>query len=111
MPGRWGRIALRIATALTLLFIYVPLFVIALYAFNENRVPTWPPAGLTLDWWGRAFNSEEVRSALSLSIEVALGSTAIALVLGTLAAIAVQRYAFFGRETVSFLVKIGRAHV
>ncbi len=104
MPGRGGRIALRIATAITLLFLYVPLGVILLYAFNENRVPTWPPSGFTLDWWGRAFNSQEVRAALSLSLISALGATAIALVLGTLASLAVQRYAFFGRETVSFLV-------
>jgi len=104
MPGRWGRIALRIATALTLLFIYVPLGVIVLYAFNTNKVPTWPPAGFTLDWWGRAFASDEVRSALTLSIEAALGATAIALFLGMLASLAVQRHAFFGRETISFLV-------
>jgi putative spermidine/putrescine transport system permease protein len=104
MPGRAGRIALRIVTALTLLFIYVPLLVIVVYAFNENRVPTWPPSGFTLDWWGRALNSQEVRSALGLSLTAALGATAIALLLGTLASLAVQRYAFFGRETVSFLV-------
>ena len=102
--GRWGRAALRTATALTLLFIYVPLGVIVLYAFNVNKVPTWPPTGLTLDWWGRAFESEEVRSALALSLEAALLATFIALVLGTLASLAVQRYRFFGRETISFLV-------
>jgi putative spermidine/putrescine transport system permease protein len=102
--GRWGRAALRAATALTLLIIYVPLGVIVLYAFNQNRVPTWPPTGLTLDWWGRALGSEEVRSALTLSLEAALGATLVALVLGTLASLAVQRYAFFGRETISFLV-------
>jgi putative spermidine/putrescine transport system permease protein len=104
MPGRLGRAILRLATALTLLFIYVPLAVIVLYAFNENRVSTWPPSGFTLDWWGRALNSEEVRGALTLSLEAALGATAVALVLGTLASLAVQRYRFFGRETVSFLV-------
>lgn len=104
MPGRGGRIALRIATTLTLLFLYVPLGVILLYASNENRVPTWPPSGFTLDWWGRAFSSQEVRAALSLSLIAALGATTVALALGTLASLAVQRYAFFGRETIFFLV-------
>ena len=100
----WSRAGLRIATGLTLLFIYFPLAVILIYAFNVNRVHTWPPTGFTLDWWGRAIGSEEVRSALTLSLEAAVGATCIALVLGTLASLAVQRYRFFGRETISFLV-------
>jgi putative spermidine/putrescine transport system permease protein len=100
----WSRVALRVVTGLTLGFIYFPLVVIVIYAFNANRVPTWPPTGFTLDWWGRALASEEVRSALTLSLEAAIGATCIALLLGTLASLAVHRYRFFGRETVSFLV-------
>ena len=46
---------LRIGTGLTLAFIYVPLVVIALYAFNERRTQTWPIPGLTLDWFEKAF--------------------------------------------------------
>ena len=102
--GRWGHAALLVVTGLTLAFLYVPIGVILLYAFNANRVPTWPPTGFTLDWWSRAFASEEVRNALLLSLEAGLGATSIALLLGSLAAFAVQRFAFFGRETVSFLV-------
>ena len=47
--GRGARIALRVGTALTLAFIYVPLIVVVVYAFNEARIQTWPPPGLTLD--------------------------------------------------------------
>jgi putative spermidine/putrescine transport system permease protein len=101
---RGARIGLRLATFVTLAFIYVPLGVIALYAFNETRTQRWPISGLTLRWWDRAFPNEGVRDALLHSVEAALGATAIALVLGTLASLAVQRYRFFGRETVSFLV-------
>jgi putative spermidine/putrescine transport system permease protein len=96
--------ALRGVTAAVLVFVYLPIALIGLYAFNTNRVPTWPPSGLTLDWFGKAAESSEIRSALLLSLEAAVGATIAALVLGTLAAFAVQRYRFFGRETVSFLV-------
>jgi putative spermidine/putrescine transport system permease protein len=95
---------LRLGTAVTLLFLYVPLLVIALYAFNSTRVQKWPPAGLTFDWFSKAFDNPGVRDALWTSVRAGLGATAVALVLGTLASIAVARYRFFGREAVSFLV-------
>ena len=99
-----SRILLRVFTALVLAFIYVPIAVIVIYAFNENRTQRWPMSGLTLDWFGRAVENPGVREALWMSVKAGLGATAIALVLGTLAAIAVSRYRFFGRDTVSFLV-------
>jgi putative spermidine/putrescine transport system permease protein len=95
---------LRLGTGFTLLFLYVPLIVIAIYAFNSTRVQKWPPAGLTLHWFSRAFENRGVRDALLTSVKAGLGATAIALVLGTLASIAVARYRFFGREAISFLV-------
>jgi putative spermidine/putrescine transport system permease protein len=98
---RW---LLRGATALTLAFLYAPLLVIAVYAFNTRRTAVWPPPGFTLKWFERAFHNTGVREALWTSIQAGLGATAIALVLGTLAAFAVGRYRFFGRETVSFIV-------
>jgi putative spermidine/putrescine transport system permease protein len=98
---RW---LLRLGTAVTLAFLYVPLLVIGLYAFNERRVQTWPIPGFTLEWFDKAFHNPGVRDALETSLKAALGATALALVLGTLAAIAVSRYRFFGRETISFLV-------
>src|SRR3954471_561488 len=97
--GSGTRWALRISTALTLLFLYVPLIVIAIYAFNARRTATWPPPGLSLEWWRKAFDNHGVRDALWTSVEAGLGATAIALILGTLAAFAVSRYRFFGRET------------
>ncbi len=98
------RSLLRVLTGLTLAFLYVPLLVIALYAFNERRTQTWPIPGFTLDWFGKAFHNPGVRDALLTSLKAGLGATAIALVLGSLAALAVARYRFFGREAVSFLV-------
>ncbi|HYN92113.1 MAG TPA: ABC transporter permease [Thermoleophilaceae bacterium] len=98
---RW---VLRIGSAITLAFIYVPLVVIAIYAFNESRSQAWPVDGFTLEWFDRAVNNPGVREALWTSIQAALGATALALLLGTLAALAVSRYRFFGRETISFLI-------
>ena len=99
--ARW---LLRGASALTLSFIYLPLLVIGLYAFNERRSLAWPIPGLTLRWFGRAFENPGVRDALWLSTKAALLATALAVVLGTLASLAVARYRFFGREAISFLV-------
>jgi putative spermidine/putrescine transport system permease protein len=98
---RW---LLRVGVGVTLAFIYIPLAIIALYAFNESRLLEWPPPGLTLEWFGKAFDNEGARDALLASLKVATVATALAIVLGTLASIAVARYRFFGRETISFLV-------
>jgi len=95
---------LRAMVGIGLAFIYVPLLVIAIYAFNSSKILKWPPPGLTLDWFAKAWENESVKEAFVTSIEVALVATAIALVLGTLASLAVGRHRFFGRETVSFLV-------
>src|ERR671922_206677 len=98
---RW---VLRVGTAVTLAFIYIPLFVIALYAFNQSRSQAWPIDGFTFEWFDRAIHNPGVRDALWTSLKAATGATAIALLLGTLAALAVSRYRFFGRETISFLI-------
>ncbi len=96
---------LRIGVGLGLAFIYVPLFVVGIYAFNASgTTQKWPPSGLTLEWFPKAIEDEAARDAFLTSIKAGLAATAIALVLGTLAALAVARHRFFGRETISFLV-------
>jgi len=102
--SRTTQIFLRLGAGATLAFIYFPLVVIALYAFNESRIQAWPIKGLTLEWFDRALHNPGVRDALMLSVKAALGATILALVLGTLASLAVARYRFFGRETISFVV-------
>jgi len=101
--SRWVRIGLRVMTVLTLAFIYLPLIVVAVYAFNPSRSQAWPPTGFSLHWFSEAFASTRVLSAFLTSVTAAAGATLIALVLGTAAALAVQRFRFFGRESVSFL--------
>ena len=100
----WVRVALRIASGLVLAFLYLPLIILAIYAFNESRLMAWPPPGLTLHWFGEAAANPEIRSAFVNSIVAASAATLIALVLGTLASLAVQRYEFFGRDSIAFLL-------
>lgn len=100
----WVRVLLRVMSGLTLAFIYLPLIVLAIYAFNPRRAQIWPPVGVSLQWFGDALTNGGVLGAFATSIAAAGGATAIALVLGTAAALAVQRYAFFGREVVSFVL-------
>jgi len=95
---------LRIGTAVALAFIYIPLIVIAIYAFNSSRSQAWPIDGVTLDWFDKAIHNPGVRDAFWTSMKAALGATAVALLLGTLASLAVARYRFFGREAISFLI-------
>lgn len=102
--SKGARLLLRAGTALTLTFLYVPLLVILLYAFNSRRTLRWPIPGLTLEWFDRAFHNPGVREAFWTSLKAATGATLIALLLGTLASFAVSRYRFFGRETISFIV-------
>jgi putative spermidine/putrescine transport system permease protein len=91
------------ATGFVLAFLYLPLVIVAIYAFNTSQIQSWPPAGFTLDWFGVAAGNSGIRRALVNSLLAASGATAIALVLGTLAALAVHRFSFFGRDTISFL--------
>ena len=104
VEGPLTRTLLRGGALLTLAFIYVPLLLIALYAFNENVTQAWPIENYSTKWFSVAYHNEDVREALKNSVLAALGATAIALVLGTLASMAVARYRFFGREVITFAV-------
>jgi putative spermidine/putrescine transport system permease protein len=96
--ARW---LLRAATASVLAFLYLPIAVIALYAFNAERIQVWPIRQFSTQWFGSAWENPSVRAALGLSIQVGLLSSLIAIVLGSLAAFAVHRFRFFGREVFS----------
>jgi putative spermidine/putrescine transport system permease protein len=102
--GRTTRALLWIVSGLILAFIYIPIVLIFIYSFNSGTTPAWPPVGFTLHWWGEAIANTGLQQAFLTSIAVALVATALALVLGTLAALAVSRYSFFGRESISFVV-------
>lgn len=99
-----ARLALRVALAVILAFMYIPLLFVLLNSFNASRVGSWPPDELTLTWWSTALENSGARDALVESLFVATWATAIALILGSMIAFAVARYQWFGRESISLLV-------
>ncbi len=104
MVGPWARRALAAWVVVVLLFLFVPIIAILLYAFNPSNIQSWPISGLTVKWFARTWDDPQVRAALLLSAKVGLVATAIALTLGSLAAFGVHRFRFFGREAISFLL-------
>ena len=102
--GRGARLALAAWSAAIVAFLALPIVLIAVYAFNPSNVQSWPLGGLSTKWFSSTFANSEMRDALWLSVRAALIATTIALALGSLAAFAVHRFRFFGRETVSFLL-------
>jgi putative spermidine/putrescine transport system permease protein len=102
--SRAARLALLAFTVATLVIVYAPLALVVLNSFNANRTFGWPPSGLTLRWWEAAAHSSGARDALWVSLQVAALATLLSLVLGTMAALALSRYRFFGRNAVSLLI-------
>ncbi|MFM8235711.1 MAG: ABC transporter permease, partial [Actinomycetota bacterium] len=84
-------------------FIYLPLLLVVINSFNTNKSFAWPPTGFTTEWWSKAAVNEGIRDAVMRSFFTALIATTIALILGSLAAAAITRYDFFGRDTISLL--------
>ena len=101
---RLTRVLLRLGAGVTLAFIYLPLILVAVYAFNESITQRWPIDDFSTKWFSEAYHDPAVRDALLLSVQAALGATAVAIVLGTLLSLAMARFAFFGRETITLLV-------
>lgn len=100
-----ARLGLKLASAGVLAFLYFPLATIVLYAFTTQAASsTFPPPGLTTEWFHVAWRNDDIRQALWLSVQVAALATAIAIALGSLLAGAVYRTRFFGRNAISFLV-------
>jgi len=84
-------------------FLFIPILLIVLYAFNSSNVQSWPLEGLSTKWFSSALNNTEMRNAFWLSVRAGMFATLIALALGSMGAFAVHRFRFFGRETISFI--------
>ncbi|HEX9385529.1 MAG TPA: ABC transporter permease [Anaerolineales bacterium] len=109
MPSKSDRekapLGLTLSAIGTLLFLHVPLFIIFLYAFTTDEATySFPLPGVTTKWFGVALHRADLWAALTLSVQVAVVATIVALTLGTLAAAAVYRSNFFGKEAISFLL-------
>lgn len=102
--SRSARIVLTTVVVFVVLVIYIPLMLVVLNSFNSASVASWPIKSFSTQWWQLALGSQEIRSALLNSIIVGLGATFFAAILGTLAAFALQRYSFFGKQSVNLLI-------
>lgn len=103
--GQQASIGLRTATIMALVFLHFPILLIILNAFNiEEAAYTFPPPGLTTEWFPRLFARSDFWDALGLSLVVAVVSTMIAILLGTLTALAVFRSRFFGRDAITLII-------
>lgn len=98
-------VGLRLAALAALLFLHFPLLIVILYAFTTEEASfTFPPPGLTTQWIGELFSRTDFWSAFGLSLQVATVATVLAMILGTMIAIALYRSQFFGREAFSLVV-------
>jgi putative spermidine/putrescine transport system permease protein len=104
METRATRLSLGLWSVLVVLFLWIPLVLICVYAFNASNIQSWPIAGFSTKWFHTAWHNEEARSSLVLSLKAAGLATSIALVLGTAAAAGVSRFRFFGRDAITFLL-------
>lgn len=102
--NRGSKIALGVIVGIVLIFMYVPLMLVMVNSFNDSRIAAWPVQAFSTRWWEIAATSEPIRAAVLNSVVVGLGATVIALLLGTLAAFALSRYSFFGKQTVNLLI-------
>ena len=102
MESRFARFLIKAGTWVALAFLYLPLVILALYAFNKSFARSWPPDLWTLTWFRQAWHDPDLRPAIAGSLQAAVGATMLALALGSLAAFAVHRFRFFGRNVISF---------
>jgi putative spermidine/putrescine transport system permease protein len=103
METRGTRIGLWAFAAVVVAFLWIPLVIMGVYAFNSSNIQSWPIAGFSTKWFSEAWHDDEVRTALGLSVRAGLAATALALVLGSLAAFGLARARFFGKDSISFL--------
>jgi putative spermidine/putrescine transport system permease protein len=104
MESRFARFAIKSGVVFGLAFLYIPLLIVAIYAFNNSVDQTWPIDSFTTKYFRLAWQNPDVRKALGTSLAVATIATVAALLLGSLAAFAVHRFHFFGRNAISLLL-------
>lgn len=97
-----SRLALGSVSALVYGFLYLPLVVVVIYAFNSATITTWPPSQPSFQWFQLLWNDPDPRAAFINSIKVALAATVLAVLLGTAAAFALHRLRFPGKEGLNF---------
>ncbi len=102
--SRFARAGLWLWVAAVLFFLFAPILTIILFGFDKTNIETWPIQHWTLRWYSVAWNDQQVRSALILSLKAAFAATFLSLLLGSMAAFGVHKAKFFGRDSISLLL-------
>jgi spermidine/putrescine transport system permease protein len=108
----WLRTATALYVAAFLIFLFLPLTIVAVFAFNDAPYPAPPWRGFTLDWFtgnaasGRVglFHDAALLGSIWTSVVVAAWVTALSVSVGTANAFLMERYRFFGKEALSVLM-------
>jgi spermidine/putrescine transport system permease protein len=103
---RLGGALVGLAGLLVYLFLYLPLIILVLYSFSSSAINSWPIPGWTLNWYRQLGLDDDLLTALVNSLTVAARAVVVAVVLGTLAALAVHRYQFPGRGVFLFVATL-----
>ncbi len=102
--GVWGWRAVKIVTILVYIFMFAPILVTVILSFNASMFGGFPMTGVSLQWYGKLFQNEAVLRAFKTSIWIALLTAAVCTVIGVMAAIALTRHEFRGKQWMNTLV-------
>ena len=110
-PGVWPKLQERVSAQLlglvaagAMVFLYLPIVVLMVFSFNDNRSLTWPLRGFTLRWYEAFFSNADMLAAIKNSLYVASMATCITVVVGTTAALVLDRVTFPGKTIFRRLV-------
>jgi putative spermidine/putrescine transport system permease protein len=104
MESRGARLLIRFGAVVSMLFLYIPLVIVVLYAFNNSVGQKWPITSFTTKYFALAWRNSDLRTSITNSLLIATVAALLALILGSAAAFAVHRYRFFGRNSLSLLL-------
>jgi spermidine/putrescine transport system permease protein len=102
--GIWGWRAIKLVTVLVYIFMFAPILVTIVLSFNASMFGGFPMTGLSLHWYGKLLDNESVLRAFHTSLWIAIVTALICTILGVMAAVALTRYEFIGKEWVNTLV-------
>jgi len=102
--GVWGWRLVKAVTILVYIFMFAPIIVTIVLSFNASMFGGFPMTGLSLHWYGRLLENEAVLRAFKTSLWIAVLTAVTCTVIGVMAAIALTRYEFRGKEWVNTLV-------
>jgi len=97
---------LRFCAVAVYVFMFAPIVVVILLAFNSSRSGAFPMEGFSLQWFGKLFANESIVEAFKTSLIVAATSSALATIIGVMAALALVRYSFRGKESIQTFLSL-----